>query len=350
MTSRTTRVAALWRGDPDVAVTETRNHTRLQPILAALAEIGVAVEPLLYSETGSDTLVDDLCRFDAVLVWVDPVSGGRDRVALDTLLRAVASDGPWVSAHPDTISKMGTKEVLYRTRDLGWGADTHLYTTFEEFRSGFADRLAAGQPRVLKQNRGNGGLGVWKVEPLDRGLVRVQHAAPRDDATEDVSLTEFMERCAGYFANEGRMIDQPFASRLAEGMIRAYLVEREVVGFARQRPASRAVDPIAPAPDRVLGMPSAKTMCAAEQPEYRALRERLEREWVPELCRIVDIRDAELPVLWDADFLFGPRAGDRTDTFMLCEINVSSVIPFPEGAPVKVAQAVKRRCEQTTPR
>ena len=43
------------------------------------------------------------------------------------LLREVARAGPWVSAHPDVILKMGVKEVLYRTRHLGWGTDTHLY-------------------------------------------------------------------------------------------------------------------------------------------------------------------------------------------------------------------------------
>jgi hypothetical protein len=342
-----TRVAALWRGDPGTAVAATRNHARLQPILAAMTDAGLAVEPVLYDEADDDGLVDHLRGFDAVLVWVDPISAERDRAALDALLRHVASDGPWVSAHPDTIAKMGTKEVLYRTRDLGWGGDTRRYATFDELRSGLPRSLAAGRPRVLKQNRGNGGIGVWKVTPLDPAArtVRVQHAAPRDDATEDMPLDDFVHRCAPYFAGEGRLIDQPFAPRLAEGTIRAYLVEREVVGFARQRPASRADDPAAPEPDRVLGMPSAKTMYPANESEFATLRQRLEREWVPQLCRAADIDDAELPVLWDADFLYGARDGDGADTYMLCEINVSSVIPYPDAAAAKIAHAVKRRCE-----
>ena len=37
-----------------------------------------------------------------------------------------------------------------------------------------------------------------------------------------------------------------------------------------------------------------------------------------------------LPVLWDADFLYGPRTASGDDTYVLCEINVSSVIPFPD--------------------
>ena len=49
---------------------------------------------------------------------------GRTRVVLDQMLRDVAARGPWVSAHPDVILKMGVKEVLHRTKHLGWGTDT----------------------------------------------------------------------------------------------------------------------------------------------------------------------------------------------------------------------------------
>ena len=326
-------------------VTESRNHRRLAPIFAALTDVGVAVEPVLFSDGMADLVADPLSGFDAVLVWVDPISGEDDRRTLDAMLRKVASRGTWVSAHPDTIMKMGTKEVLYRTRSLGWGADTRLYSTVEEFRARFPASLGSDRPRVLKQNRGNGGIGVWKVTPLDRGarIVRVQHAAPRDDVTEDLTLGEFMDRCSPYLAGAGKLIDQPFATRLAEGMIRAYFVEREVVGFAHQQPASRSVDPAASDPDRVLGMPAAKTMYPADEPQFESLRSRLEGEWLPGLQRLVDVSDAELPVLWDADFLYGPRTISGEDSYMLCEINVSSVIPVPNEVPTKLARAVEER-------
>jgi hypothetical protein len=342
------RVAAVWRGERGAAPTGTRSYERLAPILAALIAVGVDAEPVLYSDAHTLDIAEQLSTFDGVLVWVDPITGDGDRAVLDAMLRDVASRGTWVSAHPDTILKMGTKEVLYRARGLGWGADTRMYSTVEEFREQFPPNLAADRVRVLKQNRGNGGIGVWKVMALDPAArrVRIQHAAPRDDVTEDVALVEFMGRCAAYLEGPGRLVDQPFASRLQEGMVRAYLVEREVVGFARQRPTSREVDPSAPEPDRVLGMPAAKTMYDADEPEFAELRIRLEREWVPDLCRLVDVSDAEVPVLWDTDLLYGPRTDRGTDTYMLCEINVSSVIPFPAAVPTKVAAAVKRRAKE----
>ena len=103
----------------------------------------------------------------ARLVWVDPVPGdGQDRVQLDALLREVSATGVWVSAHPDTIVKMGTKDVLHRTRELGWGCDTRLYRTADELMQELPTVLSEGTPRVLKPYRGNGGIGVQKVELL----------------------------------------------------------------------------------------------------------------------------------------------------------------------------------------
>jgi hypothetical protein len=61
------------------------------------------------------------------------------------------------------------------------GIDTHLYRTAVEFADAFPSRIQLAGPRVVKQNRGNGGEGVWKVELVSdpagkNGLVRVLHA------------------------------------------------------------------------------------------------------------------------------------------------------------------------------
>jgi hypothetical protein len=90
------------------------------------------------------------------------------------------------------------------------------------------------------------------------------------------------------------------------------MVERRVVGFARQQPPEGA--------DRVLGLPSAKTMYGAATAEFASLQARLEDEWIPGLCATVGVDDDELPALWDADFLQGPPTDMAQDTFVLCEI------------------------------
>jgi len=124
----------------------------------ALRTVSLDVEAAVYADEVADGVREQLLRGDGVLVWVDPVRKDGNRATLDPLLRDVASHGVFVSSHPDLILKMGTKEVLYRTRHMSWGTDTRLYTTLEQFRCELPQCLAEGKPRVLKQYRGNGGL------------------------------------------------------------------------------------------------------------------------------------------------------------------------------------------------
>jgi len=54
--------------------------------------------------------------------------------------------------------------------------------------------------------------------------------------------------------------------------------------------------------------------------------------------RLLGIDTDRLPVLWDCDFLLGPKDELGKDTYVLCEINVSSVSPFPESAVMPMAR------------
>ena len=115
----------------------------------------------------------------------------------------------------------------------------------------------------------------------------------------------------------------------------------DVVGFARQY-SDRGDQGLAPVPaERVFGIPAAKTMRNADDVEFKGLRTCLEHEWVPGLMEILSVSSSELPLLWDADFLFGPIDANGQDTFLLCEINVSCVSPFPDAAPHRLALALR---------
>ena len=61
---------------------------------------------------------------------------------------------------------------------------------------------------------------------------------------------------------------------------------------------------------------------------YQALRAKAESEWVPAMKDLLALESQELPVIWDADFLYGPRDPAGADTYVLCEINISAVWPF----------------------
>jgi hypothetical protein len=342
----TARLALLWRGDRQARREATPHNNRLSHVFAALAALGVRAEPAVYADDTASEVREQLLKLDGVLVWVNPISDGQNRTALDAMLRDVASRGVWVSAHPDVILKMGVKEVLHRTKRLGWGTDTHLYRAARAFREEFPPRLLSAGPRVLKQNRGNGGQGVWKVElvsPTASGsaVVRALQAA-RGSVPEDMSLGDFMRRCEAYFTADGCIVDQPYQPRLPDGMIRCYMSTDKVVGFGHQL-VKALIPPPPEGPDSEAARPGPRIMHPASAASFQALRTKMEAEWTPEMMQLLDIDAESLPIIWDADFLYGPRTASGEDTHVLCEINVSSVFPFPEQAPSEIARRALAR-------
>lgn len=345
-TDQAGKLALLWPRDAPKWHAAMPGDYRLHRVFEAIAALGIEAEPALYADDVADQVREQLLRCDGVLVWVDPIFQGRDRVALDALLRDVASNGVWVSTHPDVILKMGVKEVLHRTRHLGWGTDTHLYREVGAFREQFPRRLRAAGPRVLKQNRGNGGEGVWKIELASESgqegaIVRVLHA-PRGSIPEEMPLGDFMSRCEPYFANKGCIVDQPFQARLPEGMIRCYMGADKVVGFGHQL-IKALIPPPPEGPDSEAAQPGPRIMHPATAPEFQVLKTRMESEWAPRMMQLLGIDAGSLPIIWDADFLYGPRDAAGQDTYVLCEINVSSVFPFPEQAPSEIARLARAR-------
>jgi Domain of unknown function (DUF6815) len=345
--SRSYKIAVVWRGDAEARKAATPQNNRFHRIFEELAAVGIMAEPAVYDEAFADEVRAQLLSADGVLVWVDPIHQGKTRVALDPLLREVAERGPWVSAHPDVILEMGVKEVLFRTRHLGWGADTHLYRTAAELLDEFPSRLHSTGPRVLKQNRGNGGQGVWKVElaPTSAGgadRVRVLHAQ-RGSIPEELSLRDFIARCEAYFGWGGCIIDQPFQPRLPEGMIRCYMGVDRVAGFGHQL-IKALIPPPPEGPNAPAAQPGPRIMHGPDAEPFRALRAKMEQEWVPQMIEVLGIDRTRLPIIWDADFLYGPRAASGQDTYVLCEINVSSCFAIPDEVPSAIARLAFDRC------
>jgi hypothetical protein len=340
------KIAVLWRGDREARQAATPQNNRYHRIFEELAALGIHAELAIYDEAFADEIREQLLTTDGVLVWVDPLSRGKTRAALDAMLRDVASRGPWVSAHPDVTLKMGVKEVLHRTKRLGWGTDTHLYRDAAEFHAAFPSRLRSAGPRVLKQNRGNGGQGVWKVElapgpPSEAGVVRVLQAL-RGSLPEELSLADFMTRCEAYFASDGCIVDQPFQPRLPDGMIRCYMGADKVVGFGHQF-IKALIPPPPEGPDSPAAQPGPRIMHGPDAAPFQLLRAKMEEEWTPQMMQVLDIDSASLPIIWDADFLYGPRTVSGEDSYVLCEINVSSVFAIPDHAPAAIAQLALRR-------
>lgn len=342
-----TRIAILYPGDYETRQNATVENNRFADLFRTLAELGADAEPAVYHPDFWQEVQQQISQVDAVLVWVNPIQDGHDRTILDQMLREIANKGIFVSTHPDIILKMGTKEVLYQTRHMGWGSDIHLYVSLDQLQKELPLRLASGEARVLKQYRGHSGLGIWKVQLAETvssnnviqgdTLVKFRHAQ-RGSVEELMSLRDVYKICEQYFVGSGRLIDQAYQSRLPEGMIRCYLTHDKVVGFGHQ-----AINALYPAPEGAnpaeAPQPGPRLYHPPSMPEFQSLKQKLEQEWMTELQQILDVPTEQLPIIWDADFLLGPEDATGNDTYVLCEINVSSVAPYPESAVLSMAQA-----------
>jgi uncharacterized protein DUF6815 len=337
MRTRPLQIAIVYPGDAEVRRLATRENNRFAAVFAAFAARGVDAQPAVYHREQASALRDQLLTLDGALVWVNPIEAGHSRAPLDAVLREVARADVFVSTHPDVIMKLGTKDVLFETREMGWGSDVHRLESLEQLRAELGGRLAAGAIRVVKQWRGHSGIGIWRVQraPGDsafsaESLVRAKHA-PRDSAEVTVGFAEFVARMAPYFEDGGHMIDQAWQPRLTEGMVRCYLVQDRVAGFGLQA-VNALHPPLAGSGSAEAPMPSQRLYHPPDLPHLQALKRRLESEWIPELQRTLRIGTDELPLLWDCDFLRGEPAREGDERWVLCEINVSSVAPFPDSA------------------
>ena len=336
-------VALLYPGDRPMRDRSDPAESRFAALFEAFAHAGVTAVPAVYNDAFAEEVEAQLRDCRLVLVWCNPIEGGRPRDLLDAMLRRIADSGVVVSAHPETILKLGTKDVLFHTRDLPFGSDVHRIESLEQLKEELPERLQAGA-RVLKQYRGHSGIGVWRVEEADHGCkparLRVRHAQRGSDE-ELMELPVLLTKMAPYFepANGGHMIDQAWQPGLVQGMIRAYLVEDRVAGFGHQ-----LVNALYPGlPGQPAPQPGPRLYHAADLPQFQYLKERLETGWVDLLRARVSVAREQLPLLWDCDFMFGEAHAGAAERYVLCEINVSSVAPFPNSAIQPLVLAVQRR-------
>lgn len=327
------RLAILYPGDRATRDRADPAESRFPKVFDAFASAGVIAEPAIYHDDFRQDVQEQLLRMHGVLVWHNPIEGGRDRTQLDAMLREVSAAGVFVSTHPDAILKLGTKDVLLAVRDLPFGTDVYRLGSLAQAHAELPARLARGA-RVLKQHRGHSGIGIWRIVRLDDDRYAIRHAV-RGTPEEVVPFEGVMERVAPYFENAAHMIDQAWQPRMVEGMTRAYLVQGRVAGFGHQ--AVVALHP--PVDGDEAPAPSQRLYSDADDPRFQDLRRQLESEWLRPLCGRVGMRLDALPMLWDADFLLGERDVEGEEKYVLCEINVSSVSPFPDSAIATLVEA-----------
>lgn len=327
------KIAILVFGDTH----STRNaleEEKYKNLAIAFQENGFTVDSVIYNDTIADKLSGELLRYDAILVWINPIEQGNNRNKLDALLIKLSDAGCFVSAHPDVILKIGTKDVLYKTRETEFGGDIKLYHSFADFKERF---LAAPVIRILKQYRGNGGDGVFKIDAtnLDQHKIMVTHAK-KGDEEKILSTDDFFSAFKIYFNDGGVLIDQPWNEHIINGMVRCYLTGTKVSGFGYQE-----VNALYPNKK-----PGKRFYFSEDCGLFRDLREIMENKWVPQLQQITGTPNEMMPVIWDADFFINSiNTKKASEKYTLCEINVSCVSPFPESAIPYIVEEVRKKID-----
>jgi len=248
------------------------------PICNSLIELGWWAQPVFYSDTAADLLLSYAAEgVDGYISRVNPdVYDDLTVWKYDKLLETLHhTHGLAAMAHPKLIQKFGAKDALAKIAPLRTGLlDTLAYYDADAWRDSFPRTLSQG-PRVVKQNRGSQGEGIWIVRLVDETAYRKLARLPLDtplDLTEAVdnhkeymTLGEFLKFAERYLeggAEQGaQLIDQAFMPRISEGEVRVLMIGDTPVG-ERRRPAT---GPAAPPPRPRASWP--RRACVSQAPE-----------------------------------------------------------------------------------
>ena len=135
---------------------------------------GASCVRLQYDPTDPERMARELAQYDGYIVRINPgqlsrpgVPQGAQRV-FDELMDSFVHAGKPVWSSPQVQKSMGAKDALVRINGMACGlSDTLAYYTPEEFKANFV-KTAAFQPRVIKQNRGSAGEGIWLCWLVDK--------------------------------------------------------------------------------------------------------------------------------------------------------------------------------------
>jgi hypothetical protein len=131
------RIGLLYRGTRGAARASERAEALLGPLFQALEELGGAPEHVVYADDAVDDVRRELLQLDGVLVWVNPIQDRANRACSTTCYVMSPPIACGCPAPTDVIAKMGTIEVLYRTRALGWGSEVGCIALLKTLASAF---------------------------------------------------------------------------------------------------------------------------------------------------------------------------------------------------------------------
>jgi len=242
---------------------------------------------------------------------------------------------------------MGAKDALTKIKDMDFGLpDTLGYYSPAEIKTGFPETIAF-QKRVVKQNRGSAGEGIWIIELKSKNYCKTfkERSAAMDEVLickeandnhiEEHTVAEFIEWCENgrtdksgtwtskgsgkYFEGGaeagGQMVDQRFCPRIDEGEARFVMIGKKLFRVEHYVYIGG------------VGGETKTTIYPADAPDFpdttelplKTIQTKLEAE-LETYVTALGLSDADIPLLWAADFI---PVDDHKTPMVIGEFNCS---------------------------
>lgn len=292
------------------------------PIIESLKKRNWTAEIIFYNDSDRG----EIYRYvvEKASAYISRVNPGNleDETGYFQMLKELVNNGVAGLPHPDAMLSYGAKNCIEKLKGTSLVPDDIItYYDFEKLKVTFPKNLARG-PRVLKQNRGSTGEGIWKVELKDptSGTVtlnsEVKLTEAKDNHVEYKTLGEFIDFCIIYLEGRGGMLlDMPFLPRIKEGEIRVFMLRREPVNVVHKKPAEEA--------DAFSATLFSGAKYTDESPDkWPALMKLVKSN----LNLIIEkLGGYDLPLIWTLDFILDTDPKTKKDKYVLGEINASCV-------------------------
>lgn len=305
------------RGGSDKGEDGFRKDT--MPMVNALKKRGWNAEVIFFEVAQKEAIYTRVKgEFDGYVSRINPGNLKEENEYFD-MLRRLCNDGLVGMSHPDAMIGYGAKDALTKLAGTKLvPSDTYAYYDIESFKANFPKTLAKGE-RVLKQNRGSTGEGIWRVKAEVSGNLNAQTpikcTEAKDNHTEHRRLGEFMDFCEQYIIGDnGMLVDMTFLPRIKEGEIRLLMLYDKPVNVVHKKPAEGA---------------DAFSATLFSGAKYRydepSKWQNLVDMFLSELPNVrKKLGDFDLPLIWTADFILDTDE-NGADKYVLGEINCSCV-------------------------
>ncbi|MEN0588707.1 Cj0069 family protein [Kurthia gibsonii] len=290
------------------------------PMVQALQQRGFEAEVVFYDFERQQEILNDV--LENACAYVSRINPGnlKHESAYFSMLRQLCENGIIGMPHPDAMIGYGAKDALVKLTNTSLvPKDTYAYYSLQELFEQFPSSLAKGE-RVLKQNRGSTGEGIWRVSLVDEGEVphaksKIKCTEAKDNHVEYWELRDFMYFCEQYITGDnGMLVDMPFLPRIKEGEIRLLMLKDCPINVVHKKPQDH------------------EDAFSATLFSGAAYRYDSPEEWqelvTSFLMQLPDVTKQlggyDLPLLWTADFILDTNP-DGTDCYVLGEMNCSCV-------------------------